>query len=404
MSAVATPLLICGGNPVVNTVAELYFRAHPDCFNGDSVDDDMGLEMVFACRVAPTGVLNPADTPTPCGGSGAGPANIEITFSQVDTKIYVWEDGKRGDLQQEMTVTVQAWGVLGLDAQGKLDLNVHCTAVHPDLAGLIKQMVDKHLVPALVSAVEGATLPNLGGLFGSKLQGTASALSIEGGRFVIGYTLSGASDIAVPPPVEPGGSTLLMVVSRGAAASVAHALVSGLSYPFEKSKELKIGILDVGNVGVSGKLSFSSPDLDVKNSQVTATTVVSTTLKAWYKPITNGVSIPVPDVSAKIALAVGLGPDARTAAVTLQGVESVDLKLGWPSVLDPVAKVLNELFHAVTDPIWKEVSADIAGKSFDLATLGTTLPGTDVPATLTFAPGYPHAEGVQIETLVEVAS
>jgi hypothetical protein len=402
------PLTAWGYNDLLNACLALEFAANPGLFAGSQSAPALFLDCAYAATAAPTVQLGPV------GGSTPPAANLAITLPALDLKFYDLQQGTRGALQLEQTCTATIYGALAL-VGGSLTLTALLAELQSD-DRLGDQLIQRLLNAQLRKSAQTIQLPQLQLVFGSGLRATVQSATVQqtGSSSPYLYLMAslgsasataptGTSTAPAPHPAapRPAGATatsgvLYAAVSNAAVNALLPTLMPSPFYynPPQQTSDSVLGFAG----GARASFTMQVPTVSMSGS-VTATTRVSTNAQVGFVTPFSGwdwISVPVPDVTVTVNAQLGVDGSGKWGLLTLTGIGSPQLVLDdWPSVVpDEVKDWIQALFSALVSEFVQAASQMVQGIRIPLFQLPNTVPGTSIPASLSFTgPGLQASNG-----------
>jgi hypothetical protein len=356
-----------------------YVQANASLFAGSVTILDTAVSYAAASR--PT-VLLYATRDT-----GGGASNASITFDPVRVSL-------QGDAPVDLSLTTT--GLVTLQG-GTLSI----TALSTTIAGAggwldraIAKQVDTRIAQQFEQALAHITIPVFGEIFNSSLTVAIDDAAIANGICAVHGSLTYRGEGSAGPAPSVVGDTS-STPSLGIATNASGLQVVlftqrsrfPLVAPVKEIAEKPAGPLGDFGAGIKGTIGLSYPRLSVSGSSAAAVSDVSFALQGGVEAFGSWtwVSLPIPDVTAE--LFVALGPDAsgRIAELRLTGIGDVDVHVEWPSVLKPAGDSLASLLDAVIGDFRGAIGAALRSLSFPIFTLPPAVPGIVRPVPVTFA-------------------
>jgi hypothetical protein len=240
-------------------------------------------------------------------------------------------------------------------------------------------------------------LPQVQNIFDTKLSGGVGAGTVipdsrgdallQAGAIVAGaWSLSSADDpseatLEALAASSNGSAAILGMISSDTINFVLPKLIGPQSMSFDKESTSA-----VAGVGARGTLYITSPAISVINGSASVTANVSTTLEVGMEVLGYWTWSPmaVPDSVATVDFE--LETDGQSATLHLTGVESISVTLGnWPSGFQAVENAIEELLDVVVNAFDDQISGALSQVHVPLFDLPQSIPGTNIPANLSFA-------------------
>jgi hypothetical protein len=398
------PMTGYAGNDILNMALRLVYQREPQRFRGSGSVAAQGLQYTYQVTAAPTAVLGP-------GASGAPAHNLQFRMSAVRVVVTRTSDGRT---LYDVTYPMTAYVMLGLSG-GRVSISSLSITVSGGGDAVLQQVINSFVVPSLRTSLNSIALPQAANIFGTGLSASVQAANVVpagGGQHALrvgaafaGRTGIGAADAPGPADLARlnGGSAtnaaMLGLVSAGAVNALVSTAVGPITDTFDK-RASKLGF----GAGIKGTIRASTPVIAISRGLGSAKTKVSISLEAGIRVPLKGwtwVKVPVPDANVVVDMRL-MTPNTRTGAVELTGVQSIKVNINWPSVLRPVGDLLEGLINGVLTLFRGKISAAVRGKRFNLFELPTTIPGTGIPATLSFAAGGLSFFGGSVRGLITV--
>lgn len=373
------PLMAYTGNNLLTMAAHRVYATQRNSFKGSGTNS--GFAYAFDVTQAPNAKLVPNSTSR----------NIELALPKVMVSV------TGGGLNFNSNVPMLATATLAV-SQGIVsltNLRVSTASTNP-IDRVVVGIINTQVIPQVAAALAGIPVPQLTNLFGSSLSANLrTGRVIAGPALEMGARLSGTSGIgaadapaaATLSSLNSGSATNALaaaLVSSGAVNVLIKALIPPLSEAFDK-RGSKAGF----GAGIKGTIKASTPVLAISGGSGKATTTISFSgLKGGIRvPIKGWTWVSLPSPSPKVVVTNALSVSGRSGILTLTGVSSITVSFSWPSVLKPVGSVLKSLINGILSLFRNRISNAVKGKKFTLFTLPTTIPGTNLGATLSFASG-----------------
>jgi hypothetical protein len=373
------PLMVYAGNNLLTMVVHRVHATQRSSFKGSGTSS--GFAYTYDVTQAPNATLVPNSTAR----------NIELALP----KVVITATG--GGLNFNGNVPMLATATLAV-SQGILSLtNLKVTAQSSSpIDRAVVALINTQVIPRISAVLAGIPVPQLTNLFGSGLSASLrTGRVIAGPALEMGARLGGKSGIGAAD--APAAATRSSLNSGSATNALAAALVSSdavnvlikaLIPPLSESFDRRGSKAKFG-AGIKGTIKATTPVLAITNGSGKATTTVSFSgLKGGIRiPIKGWTWVSLASPSPKVVITNTLSVSGRSGILTLTGVSSITVSLSWPSVLKPVGSVLASLLNGILSLFRGSISKAVKGKQFTLFTLPTTIPGTNLAATLSFAPG-----------------
>jgi hypothetical protein len=389
-------MMAYGGNNLMNMIISKMYTAKRNTFKGSGTSS--GLAYTFDVTEVPEAQMV----------ANAANHNLAIDLKKVVLTV------KGGILNFNQTLALKATGKMAI-SEGKLALT-NLTVTAPSgkiLDQLVVGVINTQVIPKLRNTLASMPIPQLTNVFGSGLSASLrSGKVIPGPALEAGARISGKTGIAAAD--APAAATLaslnsgtaanaLMIglVSGGAVNAVMKAVLPPLSHPFNESGS-KAGF----GAGIKGTVRATTPVLDLKDGTGQASTTISFTgLKGGIKiPIKGWTWVPLPAPNTQVVVTNRLSASGNTGLITLTGVNSIKVVLNWPKVLKPVEAVIKTLLNGVLALFRGTISNAVQGKKFELFTLPTTIPGTNLGAKISFDTGGLRYFKSSVQALIRIRS
>jgi hypothetical protein len=105
-----------------------------------------------------------------------------------------------------------------------------------------------------------------------------------------------------------------------------------------------------------------------------------------------------------VTIKVALKTSSTEASVEITGIDSIHVNIGnWPSILKPIESAIESLLDAIVSIFQGAISSAVSGISINLFSLPSTIPGTDIPAKLTFPSGGLSFNGSNVDATINVS-
>jgi hypothetical protein len=373
------PMMAYSGNNLLTMVVHRVYATQRNSFKGSGTSS--GFAYSFDVTEAPGAALIP----------NSAARNVELALS----KVMITVTG--GGLNFNANVPMLATATLAV-SQGIIsltNLKVTTTSANP-IDRAIVAIINTQIIPQISAVLAGIPVPQLTNLFGSGLSASLrTARVIAGPALELGAGITGRSGIGAAD--APAAATLASLNNGSATNALAAALVSSgavnvlikaLIPPLSESFDNRGSKAGFG-AGIKGTIKATTPVLAISGGSGEATTTIS------FSGLKGGIRIPVkgwtwvslPSPSPKVVVTNTLSVSGRSGILTLTGVSSITVSLNWPSVLKPVGDVLKTLLNGILSLFRGKISNAVKGKKFTLFTLPTTIPGTNLAASLSFAQG-----------------
>jgi hypothetical protein len=372
-------MMAYGGNNLINMILSRVYATQRNKFKGSG--SAAGARFAFDVTQVPVARLVPNTTSY----------NLEIDLPKVRLT------GKAGPINFDKTIAMRARGKLAI-SQGRLSLTsitVDTTSTS-GLDQIVVGLINSFVIPRITAALASIPIPQLHHVFDSSLSAEVrTGKVIAGPALEVGARITGqtgisaadspsSSDISALNNGTATNARMLGLVSGGAVNVLIRNVLPPLSHGFDE-RASKAGF----GAGIKGTVKASVPNLKITNGNAKASTTISFSgLKAGIKAPLIGwkwVSLSAPDTD--VVVTNSLSASGNIGLVRLTGVSSISVNLHFPSVLDPVEHLLENLLNAILSLFRGIISNAVSGKTFELFTLPTTVPGTNLGATLSFDTG-----------------
>jgi hypothetical protein len=418
------PIVISGKNDVTNTFLDITFQNKPEYFNGSVVVSDLQTEATYNTIATPTAILNPSPTVEDfkqrllsdpvlsnkykhiieSNDITDTPPNISVVLSNVKVDFYDYENGQRGALQLSINREIQVWAVMGLNGS-----HIALSSLTDQVIGgaplgnkILQKVLTNYVLPSLKGQIENIQLPQLQDILGTDLNASIANFNIVNQQFSIDASVAGfhfADQSNKVKNVDDVSSGDIYGVIDGAIVNqIMKTKIPSITKPFNKSSSTA-GF----GAGIKGSMTFSNPSFSISGGQATATGNLSLSAQAGIKTLWwNWVPLPVPDTV--VTIKVALKTSSTEASVEITGIDSIHVNIGnWPSILKPIESAIESLLDAIVSIFQGAISSAVSGISINLFSLPSTIPGTDIPAKLTFPSGGLSFNGSNVDATINVS-
>ncbi len=384
------PLMAYAGDDLLDMTFRLAFAEHPELFTGRGRTAD--YRYTFTLTEPPTVQLR---VPT-----RARPENMTIAVPNVDVVITT------GGTAVPLSCSATATGTLLVRAGVLVVDGLQVTMNAGILSALAQQAMDQGVLPGVRAALRSVPIPQLNDAFGDGLDARVREGEVVAGPVLrIGARMGtrgmpDADDLPMadrPALVDDGAPS-----ARMAAMVCAAAVNALLDEHTPRLRHTERRIL-ANAAGVRASFSATTPTLRIVNGAGTATTRISTTLSAGINIPFFGWrwgSVAVPDVV--VAVAHTLVAAGSNADVRLGQVSAINVVLDLPGWLGPVAGAIRGAVNGIANAFRGVINTIINGRRITVYQLPDVLPGTHLPARLTFVAGGLRYVGGSLRTIIRV--
>lgn len=384
-------MMAYGGNNLMNMVLHKVYAAQRNRFKGSG--NSSGLAYTYDVTDVPVARLVANSTSH----------NLEIELKTAIT-------AKGGIINFAGNLPMKATGKLAI-SQGRLSLTgikiVPTTTNAIDRA--VISLINSTIVPMISTTLSAIPIPQLTNVFGTGLSASIqTAKVIAGPALEVGARIAGRTGIAAADApsnlasLNNGNATnaqLIALVSGAAANELVKAATPALLHNFDKR-----GSGAGFGAGIKGTIKSSIPVLEVKNGSGNASTTISFTgLKGGIRiPIKGWTWLALPAPNVKVVITHALMSSGNTGIIKLTGVSAISVSFSWPTILKPVEAVLKTLLNGILTLFRGMISNAVSGKKFELFKLPSTIPGTNLGATLSFTAGGLSYFKSSIQAIVQI--
>ena len=363
-------LLLYVNQSLLNLAIQPYFNANQASFGGNTTV--LGTAVAYAAGAAPTFVL-----------TAAASNNVTATFDPVTITL----SGQPG-----AAVTVTVTGTLAV-ANGVLSITALSAGVSGGgnwLDNKIAAQVNTIIGDQYAGELAKYPIPVFGNLLGTGISVQLQNASVSNGAASVSASVTyqgqgpaGPAPISIPVPATPAVAALSMNQQAVQTALESEGGQFPLNQPVNSISEHSVGILGHFGYGVQGNVEVSFPNISLSGSNALASVVLGFNLQGGIEAFGawTWVGLPIPPCGVQVALQL-LQTNAQTAAVMVVAVISIN----WPSIDFPsvLSGVGDDIMGLIEGAVGGQVTAALAGKTFTLFTLPSTIPGTSVPVVLSF--------------------
>jgi hypothetical protein len=372
------PMMAYGGNNLMNLVVSKVYASQRNRFKGSGRSG--GFAYTFDVTETPVAKLIPNKTTH----------NFEIDMKKVAITV------KGGIINFDKTLPMKATGKFAINrSQLSLTQLKVSTGSTSAIDQVVVGIIDSQIIPKISTALAGIPIPQLTNVFGSGLSASLQSGNVRSGPALeVGARIAGKGNVGAAD--TPAAATIASLNNGTAANALMGALVSGgavnvlmkagvasLSHAFDE-RGSKAGF----GAGIKGTIRATTPVLGIRNGKGSVSTTISFSgLKGGIRVPIKGwswVSLPAPKTN--VVITNSLSASGRTGTMTLTGVQKLSVSLRWPKVLKPVEAVVKRLLNGILSLFRGKISNAVKGKKFELFTLPSRVPGTNLGASLSFAP------------------
>lgn len=363
--------------PLFNTLVARYVAANGSAFSGSKPVPVLGIEFVFGLEAPPTVQL--AQQPTE--------GNIALHFNNVSLAIYAYRDNQRGELKNTIPVQVTVTGTLGLNGQ-----NLSLTGLKASGNGKLDEkaaaMMNETMVPQFQAQTANIPLPDFTKVVGQPV--SLTGLAVENNRVQVFAQIGSSGDSPTLPTANPDFPAITASISGG----VINQLAGG-QFPGEHARagdqNSSMGFGYKANAWAEAK----NPQVFINNGEGLGTLHVaagaSGGIQAFGQWLEHGISVGTNTPPLNLRL-VNTGTSI-IVKVYLNG--TISFNFGLPDVLEKVAGSILSVIQPLATVITNAVNSGLNNITINAFTLPTTIPGTDFPATLSFAEAGFQGNSVQ---------
>lgn len=387
-------MMAYGGNNLMNMVVRKVYASQRNRFKGSGRSG--GFAYTFDVTETPVAKLVPNNTTH----------NFEIDMKKVAITV------KGGIINFNKTLPMKATGKFAI-SQSKLSLTQLkiTTSSTSAIDQVVVGIIDSQVIPKISSALAGIPIPQLTNVFGNGLSARLQSGNVRSGpALAVGARITGKTGVAAADApaaariasLNNGTATnarMIAVVSGGAVNVLIKAAVASLAHKFdERGSRAGFG------AGIKGTIRATTPVLDIKNGSGKVNTTVSFSgLKGGVRvPIKGWTWVSLPAPKTNVVITNTLSASGRTGIMTLTGVQSLRVSLRWPKVLRPVEAVVKRLLNGILSLFRGKISNAVKGKKFELFALPSSIPGTSLGASLSFASGGLAYIKKSVQALVQI--
>jgi hypothetical protein len=346
-----------------------YVAANPSAFSGVRAVPAIGIEFEFGIDGTPKTLLAPQ----------TGGGNVGIVLP-LELDIYAFQNGQRGKRENVLGVSVTVEGTLALQGQTLRLTNLMTTGTPDVLGQKVAAMFNEKVLPVLEGEVSQIPLPDLTKVLGVPVQ--VVDVQVVNGQVAVSAQVAGGSgqvDIPYSPPPFPA-------VTAAIAGDAINALARAQFQPQTANAGAHNSTAGFG-YDAQAQAGAGNPQLSISGGQAEGTLDVWAWAKGgievawkWIEP-ELGISSKVPPLGLRlVASGAGTGLDIK---LYLTG--SVHFDIGLPSELEKVADDILKALGTLGQDITAKINGALDPITIHAFALPTTVPGTNLTATLSFA-------------------
>lgn len=352
-----------------NTFLGRYIEANGSMFGGGKAIPALGIEFVYGLDGPPTVQLAPQE----------GGGNIALHFDQVSLSIYAYQNGSRGERRNQIPVKVVVTGSLRL-----IGTNLSLTDMKASGTGKLDEkaaaMMNETVIPRFQAQVAHIPLPDFTRIIGTPV--TVTDLEVGGNQMRVFANVGHSNDRPLLPEAVPDYPAIIASISSGVINELA-----AMQFPGAQEHVGSSGSNWLGSYEASAGAGADRPQVHIANGQGYGSINVSAHASAGFKanlPFADWVRPGVSISERTPPLSLRLITHAKSVIVKVYMDGNIAIGFDLPSPLDKVADGILSIFRPLADAITGAVNSGLDMISINAFVLPNEIPGTNIPADLTF--------------------
>ena len=355
--------------PLFNKLLDGYVSANMGAFSGSTVMQLLKLEFAFSLDGPPTAEL----------GSQSAGGNMALHFDRVSLRIYEHSDGKRGALKNTLPVKVAVTGTLGLNGQ-----NLGLTGLKATGSGRLDEraakIMNQQVIPQFQAQVAKIPLPDFSKVVGLPL--TFTGLNVVNNRIELFANIGNTAGSPSFPSPNPSFPAIIAGISSGVISQLASSKFPGAN---ESVRDGHKGW--AGEWEASAHAKANKPQVQISNGrgfgsihvEAGAAAGLKLPFSDWIRP---GITVGVRTPPLSLRLDKTNHGKQIIVKVYLDGKLGLDFEL--PGPLKPVGDAILGVFQPLVTLITNAINTGLNQITINAFSLPGQIPGTPIPANLTF--------------------
>lgn len=395
-----------GGNNLLNLAIKKFYTTNRSKFKGNGKSD--GYTYTYDISEMPVANLLPNETVK----------NFEIVMNNVvitakGNNVNINNNIKLVALCKLAIVKKTSETVLGQIIDyliPKYELSLKILKIVSPSTNIIDQIIvgilNSQVIPKINDTLKELQIPQIIRLFGSNLSARLKTFQvIQGPAFEVGATLVGKTNLgeanyptANINALNIGNNSALVVgtISSQAINTIIKEIILPFEQNFRKTK---------GKGGLKGKLKVEFNSLEIKNNDclIDLSVSINKFQGGIYLPIVDWEWFSLPSQKINLKILNKLSVNGNAALLTLTDLTEFKMSINWPTSLKLVKTILSSLLESeIKSFIKSEIKKQIISKKIEIFKLPSTIPGTNLSASLTFEKNGLEYYNSSLKALVKI--
>lgn len=365
---------------LMNAFIGKYYETNKSSFTGSQVESDLGIEFDYSVNGTP--VLSLTQNIQLEESIGSTTPSFSISMNPVLVNLYSYQDGKKGDLIKSSSFLMVFSGVFALSGN-KINV-VHLTAkvTGDEDERMMNYVVNRKVVPELEQKLSGIDFPEGFDVLGSSVNIKPLGITKNENLLWLDISINGGGGTT---SISLGNQSPQLAVGLNNDA-IQRILDSFGMFPMNKSYHSSDSAFGFG-YSADFSAYINKPVISLNGNSAVAHVSISPhldlTVKNWIKNFHLHPGLP--QVNAGVNIHLSAEGNNAVLRLNLASLE-FNFHSSWPWPFSKFEEaIMGWISSAVKGQVASAIESALSGVNPTLFTLPGSIPGTGIPASLSFA-------------------